>query len=66
MTSGMLIASHIRVRFEGVCAHPADFDAREVVERVVLVGVDGGDSTFVKLVLFAVELRVVRLRGELS
>lgn len=66
ITSGRLIASHPRVKLDGVCDHaPPGALFVAVVERV-LVGVGGGDAAFVGLAWFAVEVRVARLRGELD
>ena len=68
MTRGRLIASHSRVKLDGVCDHPDRSDAREtVVERVLyegLVGLGGGRATFVGLVWLAVDVRVARFRGD--
>jgi len=60
------MASHNRVRLDGVCDQPVSSGAREAVDARVLVSVRGGDaaSTLVGLVWFAVEVRVARLRGE--
>lgn len=62
----MLIASHARVRLDGVCDQPPCDLRDDAAEERVLVGVGGGETALVGEAWFALEARVARLRGEES